>query len=278
MSDTGLLIAMIFGSLGGLAVVVWGGLFLCYRYKLFEPTFGMNSEELRGIPLHSLAPRMTEERRLNLRLAQRQLQLHARRQEREATGVRDENDDSGSGGDNSTPSVRTRGRNSRWFRRWSSADSLTSTTLASSSVVYGRGDYLSRESTAAAPSPRSQTEAGESHRSGELSLSTMQLPLRERRRKLHHRLEDNGRNGPFGGWTDSARSYNSSADSSEEGEENNRSVEVGVVSSKLERQRPTQRHIIEQNAAMSGFFTASANGWNHAPYAEDRVIPERMNT
>ncbi|RNE99839.1 hypothetical protein TraAM80_07959 [Trypanosoma rangeli] len=273
MSDTGLVIAMIFGTLGGLAIIVWGGLFLFYRYKLFEPTFSMNGEELRGIPLRSLAPRMTEERRLNLRLAQRQLQLNAQRQEREATDVRGENDNSVSGGDNSTPSVRTHGRNSRWFRRRPSADSLTSTTLASSSVVYGRGDYLSHESTLAPPSPRSQTEAGESYRSGELSSSTMQLPLRERRFKLRHRFEDNARNGPFGGWTDSARSCNSN----EDGEEINRSVEVGVVSPSLEGQRPTRRHIIEQNAAMSGFFTAPANGWNHAPYAEDCTIPERMN-
>ncbi|RNF14613.1 uncharacterized protein Tco025E_05870 [Trypanosoma conorhini] len=285
MFDTGLMVGVICGSLGGFAVFVWGGIFLCYRLKLFSPAFGVDGEGVRGIPLRSLAPRMTEERRRNLLRARRKMQRDARRQqrrqEREADGVPGDDAErdgggSGSGSDGTTPSERTHGRNSRWFRRRSSADSLTSATLASSSAVYGHGDYLSRSCTT---SPRSQREAASSCRSEEAFPRRRRKSHKRRPRRGSDVVDDgNARNSPFGGWTDSARSCcSSSADSNKVGEEDRRPVEVGIVSPEPERLRPTRRQIIEQNAAMSGFFTVPTHGWSPGQHAENRSCPDRVN-
>ncbi|ESS61580.1 hypothetical protein TCDM_10819 [Trypanosoma cruzi Dm28c] len=279
MIDAISLLTVIFVCFGVSALLLWGGIFFCHRYKLFTSVFGEEGEEVRGIPLRSQAPPIPEEeRRRNLQRAQRRQRRLARRQqpqaaEEEADGNIDSND---GGSDGSAMSLHTRGSNSRWFRTRYTADSLSCTTVASSGAVYGHGNYLSRQNTTAPPSPLSQISGNES-----CGSATCRSRRQRRNRNHRHRLRkrdsskndggnpnNNSRCSPFGGWAeDSLCSCSSCMSSNEAQDDDKRHVEVEIVSPRAERQRFTRRHIIEQNAAMSGFFTAPAIGWSHEPYA-----------
>ncbi|EKF38197.1 hypothetical protein MOQ_001596 [Trypanosoma cruzi marinkellei] len=283
MVDAISLLIVIFVCLGVSALFLWGGIFFCHRYKLFTTVFGEEGEEVRGIPLRSQAPHIpVEERRRNLRRAQRHQQRRlARRQQSQAVEeLADGHDDNNDGGsDGSTLSLHTRGSNSRWFRTRYTEDSLSCTTVASSGVVYGHGNYLSRQNTTTPlPSPPL------SQRTGNESGGSATYRSKRQRRNRHHRhrlqrhgsnkvdggnLNNNGRTSPFGGWADdSFCSCSSCVSSNEAQDDDKRHVEVEMTSPRAGRQRVPRRHIIEQNAAMSGFFTAPTIGWSHEPYAE----------